>query len=229
MCQLISLLLSPLCLHEPAFNRMWAAVKGIVRSFCFCSFFFFFKQKTAYEMCGRDWSSDVCSSDLNWRKSYPACGGTSNSPIDLESEDKREAPSWKWELTGWDTAVNWQVEDNKHSGSQYNNHNNNSNKHSHIMDIHVYSTAVSEILLLYFQWFLHLKYRMVKSAQRVETSVTAMTWSSFTFTGERTTRKAASIQYVGSPTHQRYDYRYRYQQQRGSSSYRYQSNPLLEL
>ena len=22
------------------------------------------KQKTAYEMCGRDWSSDVCSSDL---------------------------------------------------------------------------------------------------------------------------------------------------------------------
>ena len=27
--------------------------------------FFFFKQKTAYEMCGRDWSSDVCSSDLN--------------------------------------------------------------------------------------------------------------------------------------------------------------------
>src|SRR5574337_1462758 len=27
------------------------------------SFFFFFKQKTAYEMSG-DWSSDVCSSDL---------------------------------------------------------------------------------------------------------------------------------------------------------------------
>ena len=26
---------------------------------------FFFKQKTAYEMCGRDWSSDVCSSDLH--------------------------------------------------------------------------------------------------------------------------------------------------------------------
>ena len=26
--------------------------------------FFFFKQKTAYEMCGRDWSSDVCYSDL---------------------------------------------------------------------------------------------------------------------------------------------------------------------
>ena len=26
--------------------------------------FFFFKQKTAYEISSRDWSSDVCSSDL---------------------------------------------------------------------------------------------------------------------------------------------------------------------
>src|SRR3546814_6725339 len=29
-----------------------------------CGFFFFFKQKTAYEMRISDWSSDVCSSDL---------------------------------------------------------------------------------------------------------------------------------------------------------------------
>src|SRR3546814_8348881 len=28
-------------------------------------FFFFFKQKTAYEMRISDWSSDVCSSDLS--------------------------------------------------------------------------------------------------------------------------------------------------------------------
>src|ERR671915_950633 len=28
------------------------------------AFFFFFKQKTAYEIVSRDWSSDVCSSDL---------------------------------------------------------------------------------------------------------------------------------------------------------------------
>src|SRR3546814_6769591 len=30
----------------------------------YCLFFFFFKQKTAYEMRISDWSSDVCSSDL---------------------------------------------------------------------------------------------------------------------------------------------------------------------
>src|SRR3546814_15858932 len=30
----------------------------------YCDCFFFFKQKTAYEMRISDWSSDVCSSDL---------------------------------------------------------------------------------------------------------------------------------------------------------------------
>src|SRR5881392_1499830 len=31
----------------------------------FVFFFFFFKQKTAYEITHSDWSSDVCSSDLD--------------------------------------------------------------------------------------------------------------------------------------------------------------------
>src|SRR3546814_7441318 len=35
-----------------------------VFSDCLLLFFFFFKQKTAYEMRISDWSSDVCSSDL---------------------------------------------------------------------------------------------------------------------------------------------------------------------
>src|SRR3546814_4548526 len=34
----------------------------MIQSHCIC--FFFFKQKTAYEMRISDWSSDVCSSDL---------------------------------------------------------------------------------------------------------------------------------------------------------------------
>src|SRR3546814_3731170 len=37
----------------------------MTQSFTRCSLvFFFFKQKTAYEMRIREWSSDVCSSDL---------------------------------------------------------------------------------------------------------------------------------------------------------------------
>src|SRR3546814_1310422 len=36
-----------------------------VLSYIRCCDFFFFKQKTAYEMRISDWSSDVCSSDLH--------------------------------------------------------------------------------------------------------------------------------------------------------------------
>src|SRR3546814_1136636 len=42
---------------------MWRSISV----FDMCSLFFFFvKQKTAYEMRISDWSSDVCSSDLAW-------------------------------------------------------------------------------------------------------------------------------------------------------------------
>src|SRR3546814_5042283 len=37
-------------------------------SLLFGSYLFFFKQKTAYEMRISDWSSDVCSSDLLFRR-----------------------------------------------------------------------------------------------------------------------------------------------------------------
>src|SRR3546814_4282993 len=42
-----------------------------------CSLFFDFKQKTAYEMRISDWSSDVCSSDLNvqfWQPDHARTG-----------------------------------------------------------------------------------------------------------------------------------------------------------
>src|SRR3546814_1932444 len=49
--------------------------------------FFFFKQKTAYEMRISDWSSDVCSSDLmptpatRTRISFPPGSGRSNGSM----------------------------------------------------------------------------------------------------------------------------------------------------
>ena len=36
----------------------------VLLEMCMTDMFFFFKQKTAYEMRESDWSSDVCSSDL---------------------------------------------------------------------------------------------------------------------------------------------------------------------
>src|SRR3546814_7811257 len=42
---------------------MCGSVDGVLFGY-FCCYFFFFKQKTAYELRISDWSSDVCSSDL---------------------------------------------------------------------------------------------------------------------------------------------------------------------
>src|SRR3546814_7922436 len=47
--------------------------------------FFFFKQKTAYEMRISDWSSDVCSSDLAEQRQQPCeCGDEHESAADAE-------------------------------------------------------------------------------------------------------------------------------------------------
>src|SRR3546814_3452918 len=52
------------------------SISGVSYVLCFVAgviFFFFFKQKTAYEMRISDWSSDVCSSDLEARVSRRPC------------------------------------------------------------------------------------------------------------------------------------------------------------
>src|SRR3546814_2768584 len=55
--------------------------------------FFFFKQKTAYEMRISDWSSDVCSSDLVAFTESLALAQTV-APVDLApTEDEHEADS----------------------------------------------------------------------------------------------------------------------------------------
>src|SRR3546814_10271138 len=47
-------------------------------------FFFFFKQKTAYEMRISDWSSDVCSSDLNVNVKNILVYGQQDDGIDID-------------------------------------------------------------------------------------------------------------------------------------------------
>src|SRR3546814_5867244 len=53
--------------------------------------FFFFKQKTAYEMRISDWSSDVCSSDLRARRRAQdgVASGRSETFGDVETDDAR--------------------------------------------------------------------------------------------------------------------------------------------
>src|SRR3546814_2523774 len=85
-----------------------------------CWYFFFFKQKTAYEMRISDWSSDVCSSDLydvtiidnlSRRKIDVELGVDSLTPI--APIDKRLA-AWK-EVSGKDIAFHdFDIADNYH-------------------------------------------------------------------------------------------------------------------
>src|SRR3546814_9768958 len=48
--------------------------------------FFFFKQKTAYEMRISDWSSDVCSSDLAWMSQKLSKAGLETDSCFIEKQ-----------------------------------------------------------------------------------------------------------------------------------------------
>src|SRR3546814_8645094 len=50
------------CVSDECYYESYYSL--IYFSYSLLCFFFFFKQKTAYEMRISDWSSDVCSSDL---------------------------------------------------------------------------------------------------------------------------------------------------------------------
>src|SRR3546814_10166144 len=66
-------------------------------------FFFFFKQKTAYEMRISDWSSDVCSSDLRKGTVEHAIGHTQATALKgkrFESLEEQNAFLEHWE-TRW--------------------------------------------------------------------------------------------------------------------------------
>src|SRR3546814_4124005 len=73
--------------------------------------FFFFKQKTEYEMRISDWSSDVCSSDLETRltrfaRPYNGCNASVRPPQD------RQRSVWAKRNTSGKTSpyrrfVNW--------------------------------------------------------------------------------------------------------------------------
>src|SRR3546814_9719962 len=60
-----------------------------------CLFFFFFKQKTAYEMRISDWSSDVCSSDLDM-----SCAASNHKRL-LWVERGRPRQFRQVKLEGW--------------------------------------------------------------------------------------------------------------------------------
>src|SRR3546814_18708612 len=78
---------------------------------CGCLVFFFFKQKTAYEMRISDWSSDVCSSDLSrWIPPGPQARAGRNTDRDekmagAKNHDYHILPPSFWPLLGAFSAL----------------------------------------------------------------------------------------------------------------------------
>src|SRR3546814_5515355 len=59
----------------------------------FCCVIFFFKQKTAYEMRISDWSSDVCSSDLDLLARGPDVAARRLQALDADAAPRRSPAS----------------------------------------------------------------------------------------------------------------------------------------
>src|SRR3546814_2674373 len=79
----------------------------MLSQYVLCSFFFF-KQKTAYEMRISDWSSDVCSSDLHspGTAREPAIGDQANGITQARTNQRSR---WRQHLWHAGTALGTQV------------------------------------------------------------------------------------------------------------------------
>src|SRR3546814_10442571 len=83
--------------------------------------FFFFKQKTAYEMRISDWSSDVCSSDLvqsftrggGYNSNYLTLAflGVENFPLTVAEIPYAEGLKVKYDRLSWKASVSWKPVD----------------------------------------------------------------------------------------------------------------------
>src|SRR5213596_1921065 len=68
-------------------------------------FFFFFKQKTAYEIRPCDWSSDVCSSDLRLRRRAGAAARRAAAEALGAARRGGDAPLLPLRRPDWPAAV----------------------------------------------------------------------------------------------------------------------------
>src|SRR3546814_8107589 len=74
--------------------------------------FFFFKQKTAYDMRISDWSSDVCSSDLAQAQYYGGYGYRDGYRGDRW--DDRRWDDRRWDDRRWDGRRDWRHDDRRY-------------------------------------------------------------------------------------------------------------------
>src|SRR3546814_7101431 len=86
---------------------------------CVVRFFFFFKQKTAYEMRISDWSSDVCSSDLGGNPEHIAAQELRSRGLSpVETPEEYEA-AWADALERASASVKTEHEEVVDAGGLY--------------------------------------------------------------------------------------------------------------
>src|SRR3546814_17831108 len=84
--------------------------------------FFFFKQKTAYEMRISDWSSDVCSSDLGTKTATAHLFrnlGKGYEPIGMLKLRDKDLSSWLWYNKGDALPTARDITENLRRGTEY--------------------------------------------------------------------------------------------------------------
>src|SRR3546814_4630067 len=100
-----------------------------IRSKYHVSCFFFFKQKTAYEMRISDWSSDVCSSDLPSQEIRPAA----RESVGATPPPKEQPPR---KLSGQQDRAGWNGHSGKRSGRFCRNHRRGDRKSTRLNSSH---------------------------------------------------------------------------------------------
>src|SRR3546814_5264016 len=77
--------------------------------------FFFCKQKTAYEMRISDWSSDVCSSDLQYHDRVPfaGCAPPSLSHCSRACWTEDDDTTWGWAVCGAPEQASFRSEERR--------------------------------------------------------------------------------------------------------------------
>src|SRR3546814_10323136 len=89
----------------------------------FITLFFFFKQKTAYEMRISDWSSDVCSSDLNeGRDGHAAIGVSARRPHRIGPPSPQRRSSRSGDGASWTSLFTGDPDDRPRSASRSEEH-----------------------------------------------------------------------------------------------------------
>src|SRR3546814_20131200 len=98
------------------------------------SFVFFFKQKTAYEMRISDWSSDMCSSDLDggWISLQPS-SNENGGHGERYQRDQRQWPKARQNIAGRHRFQKAAFDDDQEMG-QWNRLSQTLQQHGHVLD-----------------------------------------------------------------------------------------------